>query len=89
VRRLRGAPGCGSRPATRSGPQPCSVLLGIHGVEVPQDQSGLLVVTFDRNGETPVNEALVALTRPGLQIFSFELEGARLSDAFLAMTEAA
>jgi len=61
---------------------------GIHDVEVPRDQSGLLVVTFDRNGEMPVNEALGALTRPGLQILSFELEGARLSDAFLAMTEA-
>jgi ABC-2 type transport system ATP-binding protein len=61
---------------------------GIHDVEVPQDQSGLLAVTFDRNGEVSVNEALVALTRRGLPILSFELEGARLSDAFLAMTEA-
>jgi len=62
---------------------------GVHGVEVPSEQAGLLVVTFDGAGEMPVTEALVALTRPGLQILSFELEGARLSDAFLAMTEAA
>ena len=62
---------------------------GVQGVEVPPDQAGLLVVTFDGAGEMPVNEALVALTRPGLSILSFELEGARLSDAFLAMTEAA
>jgi ABC-2 type transport system ATP-binding protein len=62
---------------------------GVHGVEVPPDQAGLLVVTFDGAGQMQVNEALVALTRPGLPIFSFEVEGARLSDAFLAMTEAA
>ena len=47
------------------------------------------MVTFDGSGELPVNEALVALTAPGLPIVSFELEKARLSDAFLAMTEAA
>ena len=58
-------------------------------MDVPPDQAGLLVVTFDRSGEMPVNEALVALARPGLPILSFELEGARLNDAFLAMTDAA
>jgi ABC-2 type transport system ATP-binding protein len=62
---------------------------GVHRVEVPPGQSELLVVTFDGSGEMPVNDALVALTRPGVPIVSFELEGARLSDAFLAMTEAA
>jgi ABC-2 type transport system ATP-binding protein len=62
---------------------------GVHGVEMPQDQGGLLVITFERTGEMPVNEALVALAGPGLPILAFELEVARLSDAFLAMTEAA
>jgi ABC-2 type transport system ATP-binding protein len=62
---------------------------GIRCVEAPSDQAGLLVVTFDGAGELPVNEALVALARSGLPILSFELEGARLSDAFMAMTEAA
>jgi ABC-2 type transport system ATP-binding protein len=81
--RLRVAPGHAERAAAL-----LRAVGGIQGVEVPRDQSGLLVVTFDQNGEMPVNKALVALTRPGLQILSFELECARLSDAFLAMTEA-
>jgi ABC-2 type transport system ATP-binding protein len=62
---------------------------GVHGVELPLDRSGLLVVTFDGSGALPINQALIALTRSGLTIVSLELEGARLSDAFLAMTEAA
>jgi hypothetical protein len=35
-----------------------------------------------------MNEGLRALTEAGFPLVSFELEGARLSDAFLAMTEA-
>ena len=62
---------------------------GVQRVEILDDRPGLLVVTFDGSGELPVNEALVALAAPGLPIVSFELERARLSDAFLAMTEAA
>jgi ABC-2 type transport system ATP-binding protein len=62
---------------------------GVQRVEILDDRPGLVVVTFDGSGELPVNEALVALTAPGLPIVSFELEKARLSDAFLAMTEAA
>ena len=35
-----------------------------------------------------MNEGLRALAEAGVPVLSFELEGARLSDAFLAMTEA-
>jgi ABC-2 type transport system ATP-binding protein len=35
-----------------------------------------------------MNGALCALAAAGVPVLSFELEGARLSDAFLAMTEA-
>ena len=34
-----------------------------------------------------MNDGLRALTEAGVPLLSFELEGARLSDAFLAMTE--
>jgi hypothetical protein len=34
-----------------------------------------------------VRDALRTLIDAGIPLFSFELEGARLSDAFLAMTE--
>jgi ABC-2 type transport system ATP-binding protein len=81
--RLRVAPDHAERAAAL-----LRAVRGVHAVDAPPDQAGLLVVTFDRNGEMPANEALVALTRPGLPVLSFELEGARLSDAFLAMTEA-
>jgi hypothetical protein len=33
------------------------------------------------------NEGLRALAEAGVPVLAFELEGARLSDAFLAMTE--
>jgi hypothetical protein len=36
-----------------------------------------------------VDEVLIALAQARVPLLSFELEGARLSDAFLAMTEAA
>jgi hypothetical protein len=64
-------------------------LAGVQRVEMAADQSGTFAVTLDDPGGTPANEALVALIGHGLAILSYELEGARLSDAFLAMTEAA
>src|SRR5262249_46440332 len=64
-------------------------LTGVQRVEMDADRSGTLVLTFDDSGERPADEALVALIGNGLAILSYELEGARLSDAFLAMTEAA
>jgi ABC-2 type transport system ATP-binding protein len=56
-------------------------------------QPGWLTVSFAPAGEHTVNgspnDAVRALLDAGVTLFSFELEGARLSDAFLAMTEGA
>jgi ABC-2 type transport system ATP-binding protein len=82
--RLRVAPGHDRRAA--------ALLRGVAAVrrvEEPADRPGVLVVTFDDSGEMSVDEVLVALAQAGVPLLSFELEGARLSDAFLAMTEAA
>ena len=53
-------------------------------------QPGSFTLTFvpARNGSAAPNEALRALLESGVALRSFELEGARLSDAFLKMTEA-
>jgi ABC-2 type transport system ATP-binding protein len=53
-------------------------------------QPGSFTVTFAaaRNGSAAPNDALRALLESGVALRSFELEGARLSDAFLKMTEA-
>jgi ABC-2 type transport system ATP-binding protein len=74
-----------------------SVALGIlaaeHGVradELADGQPGTLALTLeDQHDSTPLNSALCALAEGGVPVLFFELEGARLSDAFLAMTEAA
>jgi len=63
------------------------------GVEhaVPADgQPGWLTVTLAQTDghEGWMNDALRTLVEAGVPLLSFELEGARLSDAFLAMTEA-
>jgi ABC-2 type transport system ATP-binding protein len=56
------------------------------------DRSGAVTVTVDRGAaepaETPVEFARVvgALAEAGIPVLAFEVEGARLSDAFLAMT---
>jgi ABC-2 type transport system ATP-binding protein len=54
-------------------------------------QPGLLAVTLAQTNGRPLEEAmnagLRALVDAGIPLLSFELEGARLSDAFLAMTE--
>jgi ABC-2 type transport system ATP-binding protein len=63
---------------------------GVRQVEVAEGQPGVLVVTLDGHASnTVMNDGLRALTEAGVPLLSFELEGARLSDAFLAMTEAA
>ena len=62
---------------------------GVRLVETAADRSGTLVVTFDDASASSIDGALLALLGDGLAILSYELEGARLSDAFLAMTEAA
>ena len=57
---------------------------------MPGRPAGLLAVTLDGSGELTVNDGAASrCTDAGLPIVSFELGGARLSDAFLAMTEAA
>jgi len=64
------------------------VLGGVEGVEAAaaDGQTGLLTVTYaDADGR--LNEGLRAILDAGIPLLSFELEGARLSDAFLAMTE--
>jgi ABC-2 type transport system ATP-binding protein len=62
---------------------------GILAVEPADGQPGTLALTLeDQLGPTPMNGALCALAEGGVSVLFFELEGARLSDAFLAMTEA-
>lgn len=55
-------------------------------------QPGLLKVTLAQTDGRPPEETLNAglrgLIEAGIPLLSYELEGARLSDAFLAMTEA-
>jgi ABC-2 type transport system ATP-binding protein len=80
--RLRVTPEQGERAAS------LLTTAGVERVELVRDQPGLLAITLP-NGGSPANEWLVVLTGAGVPLLSFELEGARLSDAFLAMTEAA
>ena len=68
-----------------------TVLTRSPGIELVTPTDGLpgsLIATLDRktsNGE--MNEGLRLLAEAGIPLLSFELEGVRLSDAFLAMTE--
>jgi len=68
------------------------VQAGVREVALVGDRSDSLTVTFDRGGaeltETPAELARLvdALADGNIAILAFELEGARLSDAFLAMT---
>ena len=72
-----------------------AVLAGVAGVTgVSSDgRPGSLNVSFAHSGARPedvsLNAAVRALLDAGISLVSFQLEGARLSDAFLAMTEAA
>jgi ABC-2 type transport system ATP-binding protein len=62
---------------------------GIRAAELADGQPGTLALTLESDqGSTPLNGALRALADGGVPVLFFELEGARLSDAFLAMTEA-
>jgi ABC-2 type transport system ATP-binding protein len=66
---------------------------GVGDTAAVEDRSDALTVTFDRGGaeltETSAGLARVvdALAAASVTILAFELEGARLSDAFLAMTD--
>jgi len=63
---------------------------GVHAAEPADGQPGTLALGFEENQASgPANDALCALADAGVSVLFFELEGARLSDAFLAMTEAA
>lgn len=59
----------------------------IEAVSVADGQVGSLIATMD-NGENGIGPGLGALAEAGIPVLAFELEGARLSDAFLAVTEA-
>ena len=61
----------------------------IERVEAVDGQPGSLIATLDLDGgDDAMNGGLRALTDAGVSVLAFELEGARLSDAFLAMTQA-
>jgi ABC-2 type transport system ATP-binding protein len=60
----------------------------IRGAELADGLPGTIALTLADDGGS-ANDALCALADAGVPVLSFELEGARLSDAFLAMTDAA
>jgi ABC-2 type transport system ATP-binding protein len=61
---------------------------GIERVATSDGYPGTLAATLAaETGNGSMNGGLRALTESGIPVLSFELEGARLSDAFLAMTE--
>jgi ABC-2 type transport system ATP-binding protein len=63
---------------------------GVRHVDIADGQPGVLAVTLaDDAHDTLMNDGLRSLTEADVPVLSFELEGARLSDAFLAMTEEA
>jgi ABC-2 type transport system ATP-binding protein len=71
-----------------------NALAGVPGlrVEAVDDEAGVLRVSFNadsdgrRGGAADLNDALRAVLRADVPVLSFEVEGARLSDAFLTMT---
>jgi ABC-2 type transport system ATP-binding protein len=71
-----------------------AALAGTHVVERAETSGGqlgwLAVTLVQADGRPPedlVHDALRTLLDAQVPVLSFELEGARLSDAFLAMTE--
>lgn len=63
---------------------------GIERVAAADGRLGSLVATLDGGGAvTSMNVCLRALADADIPVLAFELEGARLSDAFLAMTDGA
>jgi ABC-2 type transport system ATP-binding protein len=61
---------------------------GVEQVDRTDGQPGTLTVQLTGPGDGLINESLRRLVEAGVVVLAFELEGARLSDAFLAMTEA-
>ena len=83
------------RVADESVERAIAALAAAPGVELAtpaEGQPGCLNVTLrqmdGRSGEDLMSDGLRALLAAEIPLLSFELEGARLSDAFLAMTEA-
>jgi ABC-2 type transport system ATP-binding protein len=73
-----------------------NVLAGFRDLTVDQtaEQPDVLNLAVDRPGTAAapgelMNEVLAAITAAGIPVLRFELEGARLSDAFLKMTSEA
>jgi ABC-2 type transport system ATP-binding protein len=73
-----------------------NVLAGFPDLSVDQtaEQPDVLILSVDRPGTdvasgAVMNEVLAAITAAGIPVLRFELEGARLSDAFLKMTSEA
>lgn len=64
-----------------------SAASGIERVEPANGQPGSLTATLNGDARAnAMNDGLRALAEANVPVLSFELEGARLSDAFLAMT---
>jgi len=67
---------------------------GISNAQPAEGHSGWVIATLNNASgpgaavEARVGEAVAALTAAGVPLLAFELEGTRLSDAFLSMTEA-
>jgi len=73
-----------------------NVLAGFRGLSIDQtaEQPDVLILAVDLPGADVapgevMNEVLAAITAAGIPVLRFELEGARLSDAFLKMTSEA
>jgi ABC-2 type transport system ATP-binding protein len=73
-----------------------NLLAGFRGLTISQtaEQADVLILAMDRPGTDGapgdvMNEVLAAVTAAGIPVLRFELEGARLSDAFLKMTSEA
>jgi ABC-2 type transport system ATP-binding protein len=82
--RLEVAPGAEQQAMAELGRVP-----GVATVAQDGDGPGALRVTFAERSEAPLNVAVHALVEAGIELRAFELERARLSDAFLTMTQGA
>jgi ABC-2 type transport system ATP-binding protein len=96
VTRLAAAPRSGKLRVPQEQVEPALAALGtVPGVTLaasPDGQPGLIGISLAQADGRPVEDAmnagLRAIVDAAIPVLSFELEGARLSDAFLAMTEA-
>jgi ABC-2 type transport system ATP-binding protein len=96
VTRLVAAPRSGKLRVPQDQVEPAlaalSTVPGVTLAASPDGQPGLIGISLAQADGWPVEDAmnagLRAIVDAGIPVLSFELEGARLSDAFLAMTEA-